>query len=151
MAKVKLATENAAIHFAAGVLDAQEVPVGLHPLTGIYVAVAFPEGAAVERMPGSLGDGYDEYTATSKGVSLAAVLLFLKKCGHSGPKAKALWLEAIREAIEHGGKAEDNMPVEALQALHEIKLELSQHCQGRRKTPAKRIGLDLATVTVERA
>lgn len=146
------ALEAAAMHLAAGAIDkrkAEDVPVGRHDLSGLRVVVSFPDGAAVERDSGELGNGYNVYTATSKGLSLAAVLLFIERSGASGPDAVALWVECIREAIEGGTKAEDHMPPEASQALAKVQAKLQEDCQAQRKTPAKRIGVDLVTVEIE--
>lgn len=143
--------ELAATHYAAGVLDPGDVPVGRHNLSGLRIIIVCPSGAAVEREPGSNGDGRDEYTATSKGLSLPAVLLFLSKAGViKGPQSLALWIECIQEANENGGKAEDYMPPEAMEALHFVRSKLQAECKAFRKTPAKRIGVELAQVLIEK-
>lgn len=151
--------EAAALHWAAGAidkrLDGKEVPVGRTDLSGVKVVIELPDGAATERGGGTKGDGYIEATVAVTSVpmpSLAATLLFLQKIdAPSGANAKALWLEAIREAKERGVKAEELMPPEALKAAAEV---LGQPVQGeaksRKRTAAMRLGVDQGSVRVER-
>ena len=147
----KLEVRNAAaLHLATGALTkaSAEVPVGRHELGGLSVHLVFPEGAAVERGEGSLGEGYDAYTPPTKGLTLAAVWLFLRRAGVQGPKLVALWVECLREAQELRLKDDDNMPVEVLEALAQVQVRVQDECTHRRKTAARRIGAELVQIEI---
>jgi hypothetical protein len=144
-------TLSAALKYAASAIDRQkvpEVPVGDIDVSGLQVVVTFPDGAAVSRQAGSLGDGYD--VAPTKGIGQAAVLLYLQRSGVNLADAK-LWEKCCRESIQQNLRAEDLLPAEAVQAHDRVTSKLQPDCQGRRKTPAKSIGVDLAKVNVERS
>lgn len=146
--------DAAALHFAGGALKDQDVPVGTHDLTGYRVVITFPDGATVRRDPGTEGDGFNAAGVASQddgAPSMAAVLQFLKNAGLSGPETSALWVEAIREVHEKGIKAEELIPPEAVKAMVKVHGKRQADVAIRRRTPAKRLGLDLAKVTVERA
>lgn len=143
--------EAAVLHFAAGVFEAQEVPVGHHDLSGLKIVIKCPDGAAVDRGPGSTGEGYDECASKGASISPIALLLFLERSGAMAhANAEALWVECIREGLERGGKLDENlMPVEAIKALEQVQATLQGDCKSRRKTPAKRVGMDWVEVSVQ--
>lgn len=141
--------EAAAFRFATGALKGQDVPVGRHRLDGVRIIIECPDGAVVVRGKGNKGKGFDEYTATSKGISLAAVLLFLGKCNAlKGRKAIDLWVKCIKAAVKQDAKAEGLMPPEALEAERRVKAKL-KGCKAIRKTPAELIGLENVQIRVE--
>lgn len=140
-----------AIHYARGALKEQDAPVGRHEVGGKRVIIDIPEGAVLERLEGSLKDGYEEY---AKGLNLLTVLLFLERGGGllTGAKARRLWVECFRRSLENDkfadklkDKPDRHLPAEALEALVELKAELAD----KKKTLATRVGIALATVTVE--
>jgi hypothetical protein len=148
MAKLKRTNrELCALHWAGGAIDEIDVPTGTTKLDNYRVIIQMPAGAAVERGEGDLGDGYE--TAKSKGPGLAAILLFLDRCcALKGLKTLPIWLECIKEAIERPRKPEQLMPAEAVEAMR--LLAKAQGGQAKRKTSARRIGLQLAQVQVEK-
>jgi hypothetical protein len=137
--------EPIALHYLGGVIDKRlkdfEVPVGLHPLDRLHMTLIFPQGAAVERAVGNAGNGLEYYTATSRGLSLACVLLLLHKSGILKKTNTDVWVQLIEESITLGGKAEDLIPEEALQALVLVQRKLAAGCQATKKTPARRINV----------
>jgi hypothetical protein len=151
MAKKLKINEAAALHFAAGAIDSQEVPIGRHELTGHRVVIGFADGSAVERGVGSEGDGFDSYAAKSQ-LTLAASLLFLDRASPdmtAGARTK-LWAQCIQAGLDKTTKIEDLIPREASDALEQMKARMQADCTARRKTPAKRLGMDLVQVRVEK-
>jgi hypothetical protein len=151
MPKAPPLSEAAALHFAAGCLDTQDVPVGIHDLAKCKVVITFPAVAAVERGQGSQGDGTDAYTPASKSLPLAAALFYIADCTSlSGPIAREIWMRWIRRAMEPGVKVEDLMPAEAREALDQVYAE-DGHLAATttRKTPARRVNCKGATVEVK--
>lgn len=149
MAKVPKRTnrELCALHWGAGALDEIDVPVGTTKVDNYRVVIQLPAGAAVERSEGDLGEGYE--SAKPKGPSLTAVLLFLERCSAiKGVKALPIWLECLKEAIERPRKPEQVMPPEAVEAMR--LLTEQQGGQAKRKTSARRIGIQLAQVSIEK-
>jgi hypothetical protein len=139
--------ELCAVHWAGGALDEIDVPVTTTKLDEYRVIIQFPAGAAVERAEGDLGDGYE--TAKPKGPSMKAVLLFLERCSAlKGIKTLPIWLECLKEAIERPRKPEQLMPPEAVEAMR--MLVKQQSGQAKRKTAARRIGLQLAQILIEK-
>lgn len=142
--------EPAALHLALGVLEKalkdQEVPVGHHDVGPLRVVVGLPPGAAVMRDAGSEGDGRDAYQP-ARSVSLLAVLLFLHASGLAAPGSgiKTRWKNCIRQALEQGGKAEDLLPPEALEALEDVMAEQTAAKPATRKTAARRFGVASGT------
>lgn len=143
----------AALHWAGGALDSPDVHVGEHSLTGFRVVIPFPDGAKVIRSEGTEGNGFNAKADDGKPPlpSLAAVLLFLQRCGAGqGQRFAALWLECLTEAKERDLKADELVPPEALAAAKNLEIAVQRAVQPRLvRTPAKRIGIDLAKVIIE--
>ncbi len=139
--------ELCALHWGAGALDEVDVPIGTTKVDNYRVVIQLPAGAAVERAEGDLGNGYE--SAKPKAPSMTAVLLFLDRCcALKGLKTLPIWLECLKEAIERPRKPEQLMPAEAVEAMR--LLEKQQGGQAKRKTSARRIGLQLAQVSIEK-
>jgi len=145
------ALRAAALHAARGVIPDRDVAVGEHDLAGVDVVISFDRGCSVVRGVGSSGEGLDEYTATSKGLSLAAVMLFLSRMGAAGAGTKGAWKAAIRDAIVMGDKVSDHLPPTVATALAEVQAELASDpaLKSLRKTPARRLGMVGACVRVD--
>jgi hypothetical protein len=141
--------EAAVLKFARGVLKDQDVPVGEHDVSRVRVILTFPEGAAVNRIAGSEGDG-QEAAGPSDSVSAAAALLFIQKAGVIGPTTFPIWMECIREAAERELKAKDLTPPEAKDALKRIEAAMPKDCKRTKATPATCIGVKAADVSIER-
>jgi hypothetical protein len=137
--------EAAALHYAAGCLADQDVPVGRHALGGVRVVLDFPASAAVERSEGTAGGGMDETKAPPLKVTLAAALLFIEECGLFGAKAERLWERCLREVQT---KPEEKIPIEAEIALGTLNAERGEPAGKPKKTSAKRTDAKLATIAV---
>lgn len=136
----------AALHLAAGCLPDAEVPPGSYDLAGSEIRIRFGDKAAVNRDAGEKGDGLEQYTATIRGLSLAAVLLILERTGAVKRANKAIWKQAIRDAAD----AAEKIPPEAEAAIAELKAELKNDPSAKewRKTKAYRAGAKTAVVDV---
>jgi len=146
---MKAINEAAALHFAAGAIKADDVPVGRHDLSRVQVVITFPDGAAIERGAGSEGDGR-EACAPPEVISLAAALLFIERSGLNGPTAYALMRSCIVEASEKDLKPKDVMPAWALGALRDVQADMQTDCKPTKKTPATRVGIAGAEVSIVR-
>lgn len=139
--------ELCALHWCAGALSEIDVPIGTTKVDNYRVVIQAPPGAAVERADGDLGKGYE--SAKPKAPSMVAVLLFLDRVSAiKGLKALPIWLECIKEAIERPRKPGQLMPPEAVEAM--ALMEKQKGGQAKRKTDARRIGLQLAQVLIEK-
>ncbi len=138
--------EAAALHFAKGVIEDQEVPVGRHNLAGCRVVIDFPDNAAVERSEGTAGEGFDETKPPALKLTLGMALRFATLCDFPTSKAKALWRTAIAHELRDEGKFE--IPSEAALALDEAEQARKAPEPGKRKTVAKRSDPKLSKVSV---
>jgi len=134
--------EAAAIHFAAGVLESQDVPVGFHNLSRCKVTITFGEVAAVERGQGSEGDG-TERSAQKPKLTVEACLLFIHRHSLAAPaqELRNRWESAIRDS--------DDAPVLLPQAATEALEAVCQTTEVIKKTPARRMNPKGAKVAVK--
>ena len=144
---MKTPCEAAVLHFAAGALKAQDVPVGHHDLSRVQLTLTFPQFAAVVRAAGSTGKGYDIGEAPAPDLSLAAALRFIELAGLAGERYASWWLQAVRET-ERGMVTE--IPPEAQAALAQLAAELPPAAPPQRKTPAKRSAADEVEIAFKR-
>jgi hypothetical protein len=145
---MKAINEAAARHFALGVLKEQDVPVGMHALGGVQIVITCPDGAAVNRPEGDLGEGLD---SCEPSIPLAAALLFIERQGLSsadGVRAVDEWKQCIIDTAQK--KVRPATPAAAMAALKELAKEMQPGCRVSKRTSAERICVAGAVVTVQR-
>jgi hypothetical protein len=142
--------DAAFLHFVQALIEDQDVPIGTYDVSGMKATITAPDGALVVRDEGKDGDGFQEYAMGGKGVSAAALATFLARCRDAGsviagPRAVSVWVESIKESV--GADAKELLPPEALEAVELVRAE---GVMGRRRTPANRVGVDRAKLTITR-
>jgi hypothetical protein len=149
MGKTNEINPAAALKFVEAVLSGDAVPVGRHDLSRGRVTIEIPEGAYVERMEGSEGDG-QEALGPPESVDALTALLFIEQTGILGPTTFGLWKACAIEAKITKRKVKDVTPPEAKAALQAIHEETPKDKRRTKATPATCSGKADAKVTVER-
>jgi hypothetical protein len=144
--------EAAALHWAQGALKAQSVPVGEHVLDGCRVVITCPKGAKVIREAGTEGDGRDECPPKSLDLTREVLLLFVDRTGAANiPKARSIFLECFRAAYDTRDNPQSTLPAALERAAEDFFVSVQADTKPTKKTPAKRIGIDLAQILIEKA
>ena len=153
------ALKAAALHFAAKLVDGDEVPVGTYDLSGVRLVIDLGEGAVVVRGPGDLGDGFDETGAKKISLSPEAVIALLDQAGALKKHTADEWAATVvvaralknAEAILKPTALSDNAKA-AIKAFEALAGKLTEAAPStKRKTPANRIGTEHALVRVSLA
>jgi hypothetical protein len=143
---MKPAIDIAARHFASKCLAQKEVPPGRHDVGRMQITIILPDGALVDRLPGSEGNGR-EACAVGK-ISALALLLFIARSGMSGPSTFPLWRQCIIDSLEDSElEAADFMPAEASAVLQEMNNKAD--CKASKKTPTTLMGKANALIMLD--
>jgi len=145
----KKVNEAAALKFARAVLKEQNVPPGNHDLSRVRIVIILPEGASVDRLEGSEGNG-QEAAGPADSVNAAAALRFIQLMGIGTPTTFPLWKQALKEVTELDLKAKDLTPPEAKAALKQIHEEMPADARATKATPAACSGVKGAIVEIDR-
>jgi hypothetical protein len=139
---------NAALRFVG--LSKEELPAPCRvDLSRMQIVITCPDGAAVERAEGSLGEGYEPKKLPSV-VTLPAALLFIGRRAESKLSDYALWSQCIRDAEALKPKPETVQPHDALQALRDFQNKIPKDQLPKEKTDHERPGFKGIQIAVQR-
>jgi hypothetical protein len=116
------------------------------------VVIACPKGAKVIREAGTEGDGRDECPPKGPDLTREVLLLFLDRTGAANvPKARSIFLECFRAAHDTRDNPKASLPTALEQAAEDFFATVQADTKPTKKTPAKRIGIDLVQLLIEKA